>query len=331
MEIVLPDGSITTASETNHADLFKALKGAGQENFGIVTRFTMEAYPNANEHGIWYGMRNYAWDKHSVVSRAHTKYIVEGLAKDPHGLGQFQAWISHPEYGRFVMSNMFHMGHKSAESWPETFEHYRQIEAWEGDSYELLPMTNFTVRLDGSNPYGYRNSMYTFSFKPSAELEDKLATLYEEAAEKDVEGPNGFVVVMQPLSKAAIAGMKRHGGNVLGLKEEDGPLVIWLLPFMWKHAKDDEIVRTVARELLRKSEEAAKELGLLHRWKYINYAEESQDAYMGYGIENLMWLKQLQKKYDPEGIFTNGGLNSGYFKLNEKGEAIFRIPDRDEL
>lgn len=52
-EVVLANGSIVNANASSNADLFKALKG-GSGNFGIVTRFDMQAFSTT---GIWGGMR----------------------------------------------------------------------------------------------------------------------------------------------------------------------------------------------------------------------------------------------------------------------------------
>ncbi|KAG8682618.1 hypothetical protein FRC08_014849 [Ceratobasidium sp. 394] len=48
-EIVLPNGTITTATETTNPDLFFGLKG-GSNNFGIVTKFTLLAFPQGK---VW--------------------------------------------------------------------------------------------------------------------------------------------------------------------------------------------------------------------------------------------------------------------------------------
>ncbi|KAI6085519.1 FAD-binding domain-containing protein [Hypoxylon rubiginosum] len=49
-EIVLANGTIATASATQNADLFKALKGGGN-NFGIVTTYTLQLYRQGNVFG----------------------------------------------------------------------------------------------------------------------------------------------------------------------------------------------------------------------------------------------------------------------------------------
>lgn len=43
-EVVLADGSVVEASAEENADLYKALRGGGGPNFGIVTRFDFETF-----------------------------------------------------------------------------------------------------------------------------------------------------------------------------------------------------------------------------------------------------------------------------------------------
>lgn len=52
---MLADGSIVEANAESNADLFQALKG-GQGNFGIITRFDLQTYPQGN---LWGGVIQY--------------------------------------------------------------------------------------------------------------------------------------------------------------------------------------------------------------------------------------------------------------------------------
>jgi len=56
-----------------------------------------------------------------------------------------------------------------------------------------------------------------------------------------------------------------------------------------------------------------KEMGLHHPYIYQNYAAKHQDVYAGYGSENRKRLREIQKEYDPEGVFSR--LQPGYFKV----------------
>lgn len=51
-QLALADGSLIAASVSDHEDLFRTLKGGGN-NFGIVTRFTIKTFRNSD---IWGGM-----------------------------------------------------------------------------------------------------------------------------------------------------------------------------------------------------------------------------------------------------------------------------------
>lgn len=54
-EVVLADGDVVLADKENHPDLFAALKG-GSSNFGVVTRFDLEAFPSSP---VWGGLVMY--------------------------------------------------------------------------------------------------------------------------------------------------------------------------------------------------------------------------------------------------------------------------------
>jgi hypothetical protein len=81
----------------------------------------------------------------------------------------------------------------------------------------------------------------------------------------------------------------------------------------WSKAEDDNIMHQFGEKVLKRAVEEAKEMGLYRRYVYQNYAAASQDVFGGYGEENWQRLLEIQRRYDPEGVFSR--LQPGGFKL----------------
>jgi hypothetical protein len=81
----------------------------------------------------------------------------------------------------------------------------------------------------------------------------------------------------------------------------------------WDHPVDDNTVKDAGNKIMDRSVALATEMGVYHRFIYQNYANQTQDVFGSYGEENKERLLQIQKKYDPEGIFRR--FQPGYFKL----------------
>lgn len=54
---------------------------------------------------------------------------------------------------------------------------------------------------------------------------------------------------------------------------------------------------------MQKVDEAARDMGLLHEFVYLDYANQAQNPISSYGPENVASLKAAAAKYDPRGIF----------------------------
>lgn len=80
----------------------------------------------------------------------------------------------------------------------------------------------------------------------------------------------------------------------------------------WKDANDDKAVHEMSHRVIDRSVSLAKERGLWHPFIYQNYASKNQDVFGGFPPENRLRLKEIQKKYDPEQLFTR--LKNGYFQ-----------------
>jgi hypothetical protein len=57
--------------------------------------------------------------------------------------------------------------------------------------------------------------------------------------------------------------------------------------------------------------------GGLLEWRYLNYADKSQDPIASYGESNVQFLKDVTAKYDPETVFQT--LCPGGFKISAVG------------
>jgi FAD/FMN-containing dehydrogenase len=80
-EVVTAGGEVVTASETEHNDLYWALRGGGG-NFGVVTTFEYQLHPVAEIHG---GPIVYPVDRADEVLRMYREYINDA----PEELGGF--------------------------------------------------------------------------------------------------------------------------------------------------------------------------------------------------------------------------------------------------
>jgi FAD/FMN-containing dehydrogenase len=324
-DIVVADGSIESASQFSNPDLYRSLRGAGGSNFGVVTSFTMETLVPANPAGMWGGNKVFSWDKVPELLRLNHIATTQSMEIDPdiamwNTFGYVQAYDAW-----WGVEQFRHAVHSNLSTWPEAFQVYEKLEGIPNTTnISIKPLSNITSEISQSTPGGDRNLYGTFTYYPSIELEQRILDIYLEEV-TPIKNITNFlpVAVMQPISRATIQKMKKHGGNALGIAEsgEEGPLTIFSTSWTWRAVSDDERSYAAYYRIMEKAEMAAKEMGVWYPYKYINYAEATQDVWSGLGEENLRELRRVQRKVDPEGVFAKGGLGGGYFKLNDLSEG----------
>lgn len=98
----------------------------------------------------------------------------------------------------------------------------------------------------------------------------------------------------------------RHAStNSLGLEARTDPLVVALITITWSTPGDDALVGTTAQSLLDAINTAAKRLGGLDPYIYLNYAGQYQDPISSYGAKSVGQLQKVKKRVDPKGVFTH--------------------------
>lgn len=79
--LVLPNASVVAVREDNHPDLFLSLKGGGN-NYGIVTSFLLQAYPQGDVWGgnLWFDETDKTTPKVLQAVRDFTEYNTDPKA-----------------------------------------------------------------------------------------------------------------------------------------------------------------------------------------------------------------------------------------------------------
>lgn len=147
---------------------------------------------------------------------------------------------------------------------------------------------------------------------------NKAASLWEElTAKAEIVFPGGgwgLQMVFQPLAKfySQVGG----GQNVLGLDESlNHDSVIWLADATLTTSEQEAYFQDVMGDLTERLEAYTVEKGGNTQWRYLNYANPSQDPLRTYGEDNVRLMKEVAAQYDPDGFFQER-VSSG-FKLSK--------------
>lgn len=122
-----------------------------------------------------------------------------------------------------------------------------------------------------------------------------------------------IIFVLQPMPK--FYGRQRGGGNVLGLdKTLDADSIILAAEAGAATLEERAWFTTRLAQVIVDVEAYAKSVDGYVSYKYMNYADPSQDIFSSYGAENVAFLKRVAKEYDPTEFFQRRV--TGGFKLS---------------
>ena len=155
-EVVLADGRITTASETEHPDLFWALRGGGG-NFGVVTEFEFRLHPVGE---VLAGILAFECDDAADVLR----YFRGFIAGAPREYGGFPSWHLAPPLP-FVPENrvgepfltMVSCWTGDHHAGAQVLQGFRDVAAPVGELIAPMPYPALNAMLDGFVPRGLQH------------------------------------------------------------------------------------------------------------------------------------------------------------------------------
>ncbi|KAL2865132.1 FAD-binding oxidoreductase [Aspergillus lucknowensis] len=295
-EVVLADGSIVNANDQTNPDLFRALKGGGN-NFGIVTRFDMVTFPATN-----------IWDCTMICPKESTPQLAEAFldfvknvtaSPNNHVLGM---WTYLPRtVDHFVLLSLMNL---DCEEEPHTLSKFLALPGKKDAKVTTIAtkLKSFIV------PSGNEDTWFTLTFKADLRIILKAAAVFEALIQTmKTQIPDGnfhFSMVLQPLPPSFGKHSAARGGNMLGLDRIDDDCVL----LVWGVLVDTaEVSTTIGFPALKGAideiESYAKSLGGDVGFRYLNYCDGSQDPLGSYGAENIRKMREAAAKFDPEGVF----------------------------
>ncbi|KAL4802587.1 hypothetical protein BDV18DRAFT_154258 [Aspergillus unguis] len=305
-EVVLVNGSIANANKHENADLWKALKGGGS-NFGIVTRFDLEALPDTK---IARGER--------AISAQYTGQFMDAIVgfTEQQQRGDADALVAilmHTE-GEDVLATI-EVNTEGVENSTafKSFNQLPQITPF-NQSVEYLYEAALDSRLDG----GAWVAQTTLTFKNDKRMLNHAAAIHSKFASslEILIGKESFtsLIFFQPLPSLYADISADKGGNLFAHTLDAGNAILWTGGVVVNTNETDLMVASAKmHEMVAELEEYSQKTGNDNPLVYMNYADFSQDPLGSYGEESVDFMKRVARKYDPQGRFQK--MVPGGFKI----------------
>ncbi|KAL8913543.1 MAG: hypothetical protein Q9171_001625 [Xanthocarpia ochracea] len=299
-EVVLASGEIVYATANSYQDLWLSLKG-GSNNFGIVTRFDVATFPQ----GLMWG---------GVILFNYTKSVLDAQARAFSNFMNPKNFDSAADMGIILgfRNNTFSVANSlfyvDPVANPKTYQSFTSIPSL-GNTLALTNASNMVVQF-GKNlpPTIPRSIQLVYSFKNTdAAIYTKLIQQWETDIKPLGNVPGmicQFLIQPQPVS---------NGTNSLGLKAGETDVVMAIVTAAYNNAADDAAVQPRVQAIVDKHERLLRKQRVYIPFKYLNYADITQDVIGSYGPHIQRRLRAVSKKYDPQGLFQRSV--PGGFKL----------------
>ncbi|KAL5042448.1 hypothetical protein BDW71DRAFT_211204 [Aspergillus fruticulosus] len=293
--VVVADGQVLTVSDTENADLFWAIRGAGQ-NFGVVVEFTFQAYKRPNS--VFAGILVFTLDKTLTVLKS-----LNATLDYKDGKAAAQCIFSKPpDRSELLVTVVLYYGGPESEC-RERFVDLFRLEKVSANM-KMMPYEQANTLLDSFSPAGGRKRLIGFSFATPLRPEfvqgvlDELKLKFE--AEPDLnqsflelEFLNMSKVCQVPTTAMAFPSraMTQKGSIALQYQNPDKDEAY----FKWSMK-----VQGMFQEEFQRAGYNPKML--VSNFNYITNPSSKTTPSAMFGA-NAQKLVELKKKYDPEQLF----------------------------
>ncbi|KAH8897937.1 FAD-binding domain-containing protein [Thozetella sp. PMI_491] len=298
-EVVLANGTVVNANSTINTDLWQALKGGGS-NFGIVTRYDMEAIASPT---LYHEERILTADYSDAVINA-----VVGFANQNQSLADnhmFSLYMYNASTSPEPLLVNVYVNTQGSDNATTAFDDIKAVPA----VANVSSLVNMAEAAAGSQiADGYRNGQSTIIFRADPEILRGCVQIYNEFLEalKVSLGASAFMpaMILQPFPSYLAGISQQKGGNMLGLDQLGENFVMWTGGVA---VAGDEAAFALAEAefnaMVARTKELSRSLQGDLDFIYMNYAGPNQDPLGSYGAANIQHMRDVAAQYDPTGVF----------------------------
>ncbi|MEN0054397.1 MAG: FAD-binding oxidoreductase [Mucilaginibacter sp.] len=279
-EIVLADGSVITASETEHADLFWAIRGGGG-NFGVVVSMTVRLH---TVRPLLTGLIMFPWSEAETVFKAYARIMPTA----PDELALFAGMMHTPDGNPAMFLNPVWYGDEAKGE--EQMSALKQL----GNPFmvQVAPM-KYSDLLGMFDAHVVNGLHYTAQTRSLAELDDDaIAAIIKSVAE--VTSPLSLINIHHfhgapsrvPLNSTAFGLRKSH----------------FMMEFISAYAPEDVANDAAHRQWAHNLSASVSKQAIPGGYPNILGPDEHEQIAQSYGT-NLTKLQQIKHQYDPTNLF----------------------------
>ncbi|KAI1816278.1 FAD binding domain-containing protein [Poronia punctata] len=307
-ELVLANSSVVHVTESNHPDLFMALKGGGN-NFGIVTSYLLKVYRQGQ---VWGG--NLIFDANPTVNRkmlAAIRNFTENYDDEKAGI----IVTAERTLATLVDIWVLFLYYNGPEPPPDVFGEFFAISPFKLNTCKTQSMNKL---LSGNNWAVVKGSVYTIgtetmplpSAEDGAEVMGAIHDHWINTSNKAKLVPGLIAsVAFQPIPKRLAAVARNKGGDMLDL-DPTYDRIILELDYSFIGNLSSPKVDQVMRETyggFKTIVEDYQESGVLPRDAYLplfqNDCYYPQEYFSRLRPEKLALARRVQEEVDPTGFF----------------------------
>ncbi|KAI2636520.1 hypothetical protein GGS26DRAFT_581315 [Hypomontagnella submonticulosa] len=297
-EVVLANGTIINANSTANEGLWRALRG-GTGNFGIVTRFDMEAIPSRD---LYYDLRYLNVSHSEDVIDAVVGYANQDQSLSDNALVTFFAHnVSAMPETYIGTINVNTKGNGNAST---AFDKVKTLPT----IYKATTFESMAKAAQGSQlPGGFRGASTTLTFHNDPQILRRCVELHEDLIQrlKTSIGEENFTTMLffQPIPSYMGEIAKQRGGDMLGLDAIKHNAILWTAGAAVNTDEALAIALYETNVMTAQVKEFAKSVNGDLDFIYLNYADASQDPLGSYGAANIQHMRDMAAQYDPTEVF----------------------------